>query len=122
MQIDFPYHFDGNGRTATTGEDKHIRDLIEQVLFTSPGERVNRPTFGSGLLKLVFSPNGDVLAAAAQISAQGALQLWLGDLILVEAVRVDNTDNILAVTVQYIIRRTQQRQVAKFSSNAGVSP
>ena len=56
MEIDYPYRFDGRGRTAQTGADDHIRDLIEQVLFTSPGERVNRPTFGSGVLQLVFAP------------------------------------------------------------------
>ena len=115
MQIRFPYQFDGKGLTATTSEDAHIRDLIEQVLFTSPGERVNRPTFGSGLLKLVFAPNGDVLAAAAQVSAQGALQQWLGDLIVVQAVEVDTVDATLTVTVRYQIRRTQQPQAATFT-------
>ena len=66
--------------------DDHIRDLIEQVLFTAPGERVNRPNFGSGLLQLVFAPNSDELAAATQFLVQGALQQWLGDLIQVEGV------------------------------------
>ena len=42
---------------AATSDDDHIRDLIEQVLFTSPGERVMRPDFGAGLLALVFEPN-----------------------------------------------------------------
>ena len=54
MNLDFPYHFDSHGRTAAIDYDAHIRDLIEQVLFTAPGERVNRPDFGSGLLRLVF--------------------------------------------------------------------
>lgn len=115
MQIRYPYQFDGKGLTATTPEAAHIRDLIEQVLFTSPGERVNRPTFGSGLLRLVFAPNGDVLAAAAQVSAQGALQQWLGDVIVVQAVDVENVDATLTVTVRYQIRRTQQPQVATFT-------
>lgn len=115
MQVDYPFYFDGRGRTASTTEDEHIRDLIEQVLFTSPGERVNRPTFGSGLLQLVFAPNSDELAAATQLSVQGALQQWLAELILVEAVTVQNTDSTLRVTVQYMIRRSQQRQVAQFS-------
>lgn len=115
MQVDYPVHFDGRGRTASTTEDEHIRDLIEQVLFTSPGERVNRPTFGSGLLQLVFAPNSDELAAATQLSVQGALQQWLAELIQVEAVTVQNTDSTLRVTVQYVIRRSQQRQVAQFS-------
>lgn len=118
MNIDFPYHFDGRGRTADTGDEEHIRDLIEQVLFTSPGERVNRPTFGSGLLRLVFAPNSDALAAATQLTVQGALQQWLGDLIVVEAVQVESRESTLAVTVQYSIGRTQERRVAQF--NRGV--
>lgn len=118
MQIDYPLHFDGRGRTARTTEDEHVRDLIEQVLFTSPGERVNRPTFGSGVLQLVFAPNSDALAAATQLAVQGALQQWLAELILVEAVQVENEDATLRVTVQYVLRRTQQRQVAQFARGA----
>lgn len=114
MQIDYPFHFDSRGRTAAIGEDEHIRDLIEQVLFTSPGERVNRPTFGSGLLQLVFAPNSDVLATATQVAVQGALQQWLGELIQVEAVQVTSIDAVLEVQVQYTVRRNQQRQVAQF--------
>lgn len=115
MQIDYSFHFDSRGRTAETEEDEHIRDLIEQVLFTSPGERVNRPTFGSGLLQLVFAPNSDALAAATQLTVQGALQQWLGDLIVVEAVQMESREATLEVTVQYSIRRTQERKVAQFS-------
>jgi len=118
MQIDHPFHFDGHGRVAETSEDDHIRDLVEQVLFTAPGERVNRPTFGSGLLQLVFASNSDVLAAAMQASVQGALQQWLGDLIQVEAVQAENQDATLTVVVQYVIRRTQQRRVSEFTRGA----
>lgn len=115
MNVDFPFRFDGRGRTATTTDEDHIRDLIEQVLFTAPGERVNRPTFGSGLMQLVFAPNSDELAAATQFLVQGALQQWLGDVIQVESVQVESQDATLRVTVQYMIRRNQQRQVAEFS-------
>jgi phage baseplate assembly protein W len=119
--LDFPFHVDNRGRSATTDEEGHIRDLIEQVLFTAPGERVNRPTFGSGLLQLVFAPNNDELAAATQFLVQGALQQWLGDLIQVETVQVTSEEATLQVTVQYVHRRTQQRQVAAFArGGAGV--
>jgi uncharacterized protein len=114
MQIDYPFHVDRRGRTATTDQDEHIRDLIEQVLFTSPGERVNRPDFGSGLMQLVFAPNSDELAAATQFMVQGALQRWLADLIQVEAVQVQSEDSTLRVVVQYVVRRNQQREVARF--------
>jgi len=114
MQIDYPYDFDSLGRTAGTTDDEHIRDLIEEVLFTTPGERVNRPTFGSGVLQLIFAPNGQALAAATQMTVQGALQQWLGDLIQVEAVDVQSDDSRLQVTVRYTVRRNQQRQAAQF--------
>jgi phage baseplate assembly protein W len=114
VYLDYPYWFDGRGRTALTDADEHIRDMIEQVLFTTPGERVNRPAFGSGLLQLVFAPNSDELAAATQFLVQGALQQWLGDLIVVEGVEVTHEDATLLVIVQYVIRRTQQRDVARF--------
>jgi phage baseplate assembly protein W len=115
MDIDHPFRVDGRGRTAQTGGDEHIRDLIEQVLFTSPGERVNRPTFGSGLLQLVFALNSDELATATQLLVQGALQQWLNDVIQVESVGVESDDATLRVTVQWVVRRTQQRTVAQFS-------
>lgn len=115
MYLDYPLHFDRRGRTTETDQDAHIRDLIEQVLFTSPGERVNRPDFGSGLLQLVFAPNSDELAAATQFMVQGALQQWLGDLIDIEAVQVEHEEASLRVTVQYVVRRGQSRQVAQFA-------
>ncbi len=121
MDLDYPFQFDERGRTATTERNDHIRDLIEQVLFTSPGERVNRPTFGCGLLQLVFAPNSPELAAATQFLVQGALQQWLGDLIQVEAVEVLSEDSTLRVTVRYIVRRTQAREVAEFSHGGTAS-
>lgn len=114
MQIDYPYDFDSRGRTAETNDNEHIRDLIEQVLFTAPGERVNRPTFGSGVLQLIFAPNSQALASATQMTVQGALQQWLGDLIQVESVEVQSEDAKLQVLVQYTVRRNQQRQMAQF--------
>jgi uncharacterized protein len=115
MNVDFPYGFDAGGRTAAADRDEHIRDLIEQVLFTSPGERVNRPTFGCGLAQLVFAPNSDELAAATQFLVQGALQQWLSDLIQVEEVVVEHDDSALRVGIRYVDRRTQRREVARFA-------
>jgi hypothetical protein len=105
MNIDYPYHFDGLGKTALTGDEDHIRDMIEQFLFTSPGERVNRPDFGSGLLQMVFAPNSQELAAALQFTVQAGLQRWLGDLIEVQSVKVESQDAVLRVLVAYLVRR-----------------
>ena len=118
-QVDFPYRFDSRGRTAETDEADHIRDLIYQVLFTSPGERVMRPDFGSGLLQLVFAPNSDVLAATTQMLVQSALQRWLGDVILVEAMTVEAQEATLQVTVQYVIRKSGARVTETFVQGSG---
>lgn len=115
MNVDYPFHIDERGRTAEASDEEHIRDMIEQILFTAPGERVNRPTFGSGVMQLVFAPNSDALAAATQLSVQGALQQWLGDLIQVEDVKVSSEDSKLLVLIQYVIRRSQERRVTQFS-------
>ena len=114
MNIDFPFHFDGRGRAAATGDDDHIRDMIEQFLFTNPGERVNRPDFGSGLLHMVFEPNSPELASALQFTIQAGLQRWLGDLIEVQALEVTSEEEKLRVLVQYAVRRTGERRRETF--------
>jgi len=99
--LNFPFHIDGRGRSAETPEDDHIRDMIFQVLFTSPGERVNRPDFGCGIKQLVFMPNSDALATATQFLVHGALQRWLDTVIQVESVDVEAVESELRVTVVY---------------------
>src|SRR6516225_1107085 len=107
MNLDFPFHFDDQGRSAATDDDDHVRDMIEELLFTNPGERVNRPDFGSGLLQMVFAPNSPELAATLQFTIKAALQLYLGDLIDVQALEVTELDSVLSVAVKYMVRRTQ---------------
>ena len=116
--VDFPYHVDGRGRTATANADDHLRDLIEQVLFTAPGERVMRPDFGSGLLGLVFEPGGPELVATTQHLVQGGLQQELGGLIAVESVEVSQDDGTLTVSVTYVSLQTQERTAATFARSA----
>jgi phage baseplate assembly protein W len=114
MDIAFPLTFDRTGHTATADRGRHIRDLIEQVLLTSPGERVNRPTFGTGTNQLVFAPNSDTLAMAQQKLIQAGLQQWLSDLIQVRDVKVEAKDATLNITVHYTVILTQSQQTARF--------
>jgi phage baseplate assembly protein W len=114
MNIDYPFHFDGRGRTAETGDADHIFDMIEQFLFTAPGERVNRPDFGSGLLKMVFAPNSPELAAALQHTIQSGLQRWMGDLIEVQSLEVSRDESALRVLVKYVIRRSGELRQDSF--------
>ncbi|WP_370949865.1 GPW/gp25 family protein [Amycolatopsis sp. cg5] len=115
----FPFRADGRGRTADTGYDDHVRDMIEQLLFTSPGERVMRPDFGCGLLDLVFAPNSPEFASALQLSIQASLQRWLGDVIDIEALEVVSEDNVLRVHLGYVVRPTGTRRADTFERSGG---
>ena len=115
MNIDFALRFDGSGRTAATSDEDHIRDLLEQLILTGPGERVNRPDFGSGVYQLVFAENSPELAATVQFTTQAAIQAWLGDLIELREVTVTSVDAVLVIDVGYAIRRTGVAQTARIS-------
>ncbi len=114
-QIDYPFHFGSLGRTAQTDTADYIRDLIEQVLLTAPGERVMRPDFGSGVMQLVFAAASPEIAATTQFLVQGSLQQWLSDIIIVESVDVQAQESALLIIVQYIERRTQVSRVTQVS-------
>lgn len=118
LNIDFPFHFDNHGRSASTTNDDHIRDMIEQFLFTNPGERVNRPDFGSGLLQLIFAPNSPELAATLQFTVQAGLQQWLGDLIEIQELLVSSEDASLRVELTYKVHRTGAITVTTFIRGA----
>lgn len=114
MNLNYPYQFDGRGRTGEAPVEDYVRQLVEQVLFTSPGERVNLPDFGSGLLQLPFAPNSQEMAAATQFAVQGALQKWLAAYIRVQSVQAVTQDEVLSVTVTYALLNTDVSQVQTF--------
>jgi uncharacterized protein len=118
MQLDYPFHFDSRGRTAITTMADHVRDMLEQVLLTGPGERVNRPEFGSGVLQLLWAPNSPELAAALQFSAQAAVQTWLGDVIDVQRLEAGSNDSTLRIEIDYVVRATGESRSDAFERAA----
>jgi phage baseplate assembly protein W len=114
MEVGFPFEIDERGRIADPSYPEHVRELIEQLLFTEPGERVNRPDLGCGLLRLIFSPLAAELNAAAEFRISAEINRWLGQLIQVESVRLQASGSDLQVIVEYILRRSRQRQVSTF--------
>ncbi len=112
--VEFPFRVGWDGRAARATHEDHVRHLVEQVLFTAPGERVNRPSLGSGLHQLVFSPNSALLAETTRVTAEAALQQWLGHLIEVTALQVTAEDNVLRIDISYLLRRTRERTTAHF--------
>lgn len=109
-QLGYPFRVDSSGRTAGASASDHIRHMIEQVLFTAPGERVNRPDFGANVRRFVFEGGGPETMAASQFLVQGELQRWLGELLDIEAVVVDVQDALLNITVRYVVRTTLEVQ------------
>ena len=118
MKLNFPYRFDGRGRTQAASLQDYVTQLVEQVLFTSPGERVNLPDFGSGLLQLAFAPNSVQMAAATQFSVQAALQKWLSGYVTVQSVVASAEEAVLTVTVTYTPLNTDVTQVQTFTYGA----
>ncbi len=121
MNVQYPYAFANTGRTAQDDTSAHIRDMIEQILLTSPGERVNLPSFGCGVMQLIFAPNSDALAGAQQKVVQASLQQWLSDLIRVNSVDVTAVDSTLTITVSYTILQSQQQQTQQFVYGSAIS-
>jgi phage baseplate assembly protein W len=120
VDVAYPFAFDPHGRTASpTSVDDHVAQMIEQLLWTAPGERVNRPDFGTGVLQLVFAPNSPELATTLQFTVQAALQQALGDLLLVDALAVTSDEASLRVDLTYTLR-SDGRQVSTSISSGGV--
>jgi len=113
VNVNFPFQFDGRGRTLDPQAD-YLRQLVEQVLFTSPGERVNLPDFGSGLLQLPFALNSMEMAAATQFTVQSALQKWLSAYVKVISVVASAEESVLTVSVTYSPLNTDVSEVQTF--------
>ena len=111
IEVGFPFRLDSRGRAADPDWEEHVRQMIELVLFTVPGERVNRPDFGCGLLELVFSPQSDQEAAVTQKLIEGSLQRWLGDVISVGKLEVDARDTTLDVRLEYTLVGVDERAI-----------
>ena len=120
MEVGFPLYIDtaAGGLTAAGNYEAHIRQMIEQLIFTAPGERVNRPDFGCGLAQLVFAAASDQLIAVTQATVQAELQRWLGDVIQVETVTINREEAKLVITLQYVVLRSGQLQEEQFTWNS----
>lgn len=120
MDIDFPWRYDDAGQTARTSYEEHVRDMLELLIFTDFGERVNRPGYGCGLRQLVFAPNSPELAAALKYTIEAAIQRELGDVVLLEGLDVQSVEAALRVEVRYLVLRTGAREEARFQQRSTV--
>jgi uncharacterized protein len=108
MDVEFPFRFDEYGRTARAPYDEHVKDMLVQLLLVAPGERVMRPDFGAGLLRLVFEPNTPELAAARQATALAEVERWLGDIVAVERLVAEADGPVFRLELGYRLLATGQ--------------
>ena len=101
----------GRGRLAEEENyAAHIEQMMFQVLFTAPGERINRPDFGCGIKRLVFAPNSEVSASIAQVTIFEALTKWLGTAITVNDVKAAALDERLEIKIAYTLKVRGERR------------
>jgi uncharacterized protein len=115
VDLAFPYHLDNHGETATAERNDHIRQMLEQLLLTRPGERVNRPDFGCGLPDLLFGPSSPEAAAAARVTVAGSVQRWLGDVIELTELEIEAGDDTLTVNLTYRLLATGELSAASLT-------
>ncbi len=117
--LDLSYRVDGSGRTATTGDRaRRVRNLLEAVLFTAPGERVMRPDFGSGVPEMLFDANSEALETAADFLIRAAVQRYLSDVLVLSELTVNRNEGELHITVVYTLVGEDEQQTETFSRGA----
>jgi phage baseplate assembly protein W len=94
----------GPGRSLAVVDLEHdVRAMIEQILLTAPGERVNRPTFGVGIYAYVFEPNSQFLATQLRTALDENVYEHLGKNVRILALDVTTADAQLHVDIQFEI-------------------
>jgi len=111
----FPLRIDSASRQGARAAsyERHVAEMIRQVLLTSPGERVNLPDFGCGLRRILFGPNSDAVGAAAELLVRHSLERWLSQHVIVGEVAVlagdaSPTEGAVVVRVVYTLRETRE--------------
>ena len=110
--IKHPFAVDiGRGRIAEEElYPAHVEQMMFQVLFTAPGERLNRPDFGCGVKRLVFAPNSEVSASLAQVAIFQALTRWLGTAITINDVKALAIEERLEIQIAYTLKARGDRR------------
>jgi len=118
LYTDFPYRFGSDGITARAGRATYVRNLLEQLLFTRPGERLTRPELGAGIADLLFGPLSDEIAATARMLVEVAIQQHLSREIADAAVRVRVDGSALLIDIAYRIVATGEPGEASLRAEA----
>lgn len=106
---------------AKSNRARHVREQIEQVLFTNPLERVFRPEFGAGVQALVFEPNSPALQGLTRQRLLASLTLALQGEVDPKTLQVDveSEDEKLRILISYTLATINQAEQHAFLVDAG---
>ncbi len=101
--VRFPIRPDRAGVLEYVDGGEVVRQSIETILDTEPGERVMLPTFGCGLRRYLMEPNNVATRAAMQIDISEALTTWEPRVQLTK-VTVEPGDDpaLVLIEIQYV--------------------
>jgi phage baseplate assembly protein W len=110
--LSYPFRIGPNGRPVqVTSIEEHIRDELEQLLLTSPGERLFLPEFGVGLQKLSFGNLNESNLALAKTVFTEKLAKWLGNRIIPDELELEVVNDKINLKLRYRIRETNDSRV-----------
>ncbi len=116
FDVSFPLRIDNRGRMATAGYETHVREMLEQLLFTQPGERVNRPDFGTPISAAIFDRPTDELISSLEFQVSTSVQRFMGEVVSLENVSIDVVDDQIEIILTYTIIALNQSTEERFRS------
>jgi phage baseplate assembly protein W len=120
--MSFPFRVTELGAAALSSRRQVVREALEQLLLTIPGERVNRPNFGCGIQRLVFDGTDPLALATAEYVITTSIRDHLSDLIRLDAVRVTVEEATVLVDILYTVVGTGEESALTIAQPLQVSP
>ena len=115
LNLAFPFRLNSRGRSDTAGDERHVRGMLEMLLLTNAGERVNRPGYGGGLARLLFGPVSPELAVTLQQTLRAEVIQWLDDVVNLQDLDVAFDESRIVVTISYVLRSDGDLKTSQFS-------
>jgi uncharacterized protein len=120
--MSFPLRVTELGAVALSTRREVVREQLEQLLLTVPGERVNRPDFGCGIQRLIFDGTDPLALATAEYIISTSVRRYMRELVTLDAVRVTVEDSTVLVDILYTLVGTGEESAVTITQTLEVGP
>ncbi|WP_437277757.1 GPW/gp25 family protein [Sorangium sp. So ce375] len=112
---------DAKGRLRYPTLEESVREMIEVILRTRPGEQLMRPDFGAGLDRFLHEPNTTDTRRRIRELVAASIARWESRVLLdrVEVDEVAGRPSHVRVDIAYRLRRTGVPQKVGFTMELG---